>query len=53
VNDESVTCRNLLGGSKENRKTLSQDKRFLGRDLNPRPPEYEAETLPTVPRHSM
>jgi hypothetical protein len=31
----------------------SQDSRFLGRDLNPGPPEYEAREGNTQPRRSV
>jgi hypothetical protein len=31
-------------------KIPSQDSRSLGRDLNPRPPKYEARVLTTQPR---
>jgi hypothetical protein len=33
-------------------KTLSQESRSPGRDLNPRPPECEAAVLTTLPRRS-
>jgi hypothetical protein len=38
---------------KDNTKILSQDNRSPGRDLNPVPPEYEAEVLITRPRRSV
>jgi hypothetical protein len=34
---------------KKTMKTLSQDSRSPGRDLNPEPPEYEARVLTTLP----
>jgi hypothetical protein len=34
-----------LKGLSKSAKTVSQNSRSLGRDLNPRPPEYEAEFL--------
>jgi hypothetical protein len=33
-------------------KNLSQDSRYLGGELNPGPPEYEAGVLTTLPRRS-
>jgi hypothetical protein len=35
---------------RKNTKNLSQDKGCLVRDLNPEPPEYEAQVLTTQPR---
>jgi hypothetical protein len=39
-----------LPGTEENHKNLSQDSRFLGKDLNLGPPEYEVEILTTQPQ---
>jgi hypothetical protein len=41
---------NLPGGTKENHENLSQDSQSLGRDLNPGPPEYEADVLTDWPQ---
>jgi hypothetical protein len=41
-----------LDGLRKTTKSRSQDKRSPGRDLNPRPPEYEAGVLTTRPRRS-
>jgi hypothetical protein len=38
--------------TEENNETLSQDSRSPGRDLNPRPPEYELRVLITRQRRS-
>jgi hypothetical protein len=37
-----------LEGLKKATKILSQDRRSLGRDLSPGPPEYEAETIALI-----
>jgi hypothetical protein len=42
-----------LKGLRETTKNLSQDRRSPGRDLNPEPPEYEAEVLTTRSRRSV
>jgi hypothetical protein len=42
-----------LEGLRKKTKNLSQFIRSPGRDLNPGPPEYEAEVLTTRPRRSM
>jgi hypothetical protein len=42
-----------LEGLRKTTKNLSQDRRSLGRDLNPGPPEYEAGVLTTRPRRSV
>jgi hypothetical protein len=38
---------------RKNTKALSQDSQFPGRELNPRPPEYETGELTTQPRRSV
>jgi hypothetical protein len=48
-----VLCRHFPGGTEENHKNLSQDRRSRGRDLNSGPPEYEAGVLNTWPRRSV
>jgi hypothetical protein len=40
-------------GTEENDENLSQDSQSPGRDLNPGPPEYEAEVLTTRSRSSV
>lgn len=42
--------RHLFGGTKENHDHLSQDSRYPRRDLNPKPPKYEAGMLITRPQ---
>jgi hypothetical protein len=36
-----VLFQRLPGGTEESQENLSQDRRYPGRDLNPRPPEYD------------
>jgi hypothetical protein len=43
-----VLSQRLRGGTEKNTKTLSQDIRSPGRDLNPRPPEYEGGVSTTT-----
>jgi hypothetical protein len=46
-------CSNIcLEGLRETTEILSQDSRFLYRDLNPCPPEYNAGVLTIQPRRS-
>jgi hypothetical protein len=40
--NSKILSLHLSGGTEENHGRLSQDNRDLGRDLNPRPLEYEA-----------
>jgi hypothetical protein len=40
------------GGTEKNHENVSQDSRFSGRDVNPRPPKYEALMLITKPQSS-
>jgi hypothetical protein len=47
-----VLYRHLFGGSEENNKT-PQDSQFVGRDLNPGLPQYEAGVLMSQSRHSV
>jgi hypothetical protein len=42
-----------LEGVRKTTKSLSQDSRSPGRDLNPGPAEYEARVLTTRPRRSV
>jgi hypothetical protein len=42
-----VVSRNLPGGTKKSHENLSEDSQSQVPDLNPRPPEYEAEVLTT------
>jgi hypothetical protein len=42
-----------LEGLRKDTETLSQYSRSPGRDLNPRPPEYEAGVLTTRPQRSV
>jgi hypothetical protein len=44
-----MLSQHLLGGTEENHENLNQDSQSPGRDLNPGPPEYEAEMLTTRP----
>jgi hypothetical protein len=48
-----VLSRYLPGGLRKTTKNLTQDSRSPGRDLNPRPPEFEARLLTTRPRYSV
>jgi hypothetical protein len=48
--DFKVISQHSLGGTEENHKSLSQDSRFPGRDLNSVSPEYEAGVLTSQPR---
>jgi hypothetical protein len=48
-----VLSRLFAGGTEETTKSVSQDIRSPGRDLNPEPPEYEAEVLTTGLRRSV
>jgi hypothetical protein len=45
--------RHLLDGMRKTTKTLSQDSRSSGRDLNPGPPVYEAGVLTTRTRRKV
>jgi hypothetical protein len=48
-----VLAQDLTGGTEGNHENLSQDSLSLGRDLNSKPPEYEAGVPTTWPRGSM
>jgi hypothetical protein len=45
-----VISQHLPGSTEEHHKPLSQDSQSLGRDLNQRPPEYEAGMVITRSR---
>jgi hypothetical protein len=48
-----VLSPHLYGGTEKTTKNRSLDSLSSGRDLNPGPPEYEAEVLTSQPRRSV
>jgi hypothetical protein len=48
-----VASQHSIGGTEENHDNVSQDSLSLGRNLNPRPPEYEAGVLTARPRRAV